>query len=340
MIHLETFDFFARDLLDPLFLVFEVLDKPEHPKHQSLLRDLASLPAVEVAIFVEEHHVDFYIERREDKDLARRAYCLVDKLQEAIAAERLEKISSNELRPAPYDTLIFDDVPLDKHQMVALSDISPWFGGFVHQDRCFTLCPATAGSNSSYWSFNALMDVLRGKPREKFKVRLDPFIDLPKDQFNPMQYRMTVHGLPLNWERLLILKAEEFGQWMSDSSHKDFLFTDYSWKPVDNELHFTCEELPTPNAIHSRGSRYFHAIFEMETGLIKHCDGAIRIYDEQEIAYRADFHVRNAEVRKTGKRIKIFQIDTFISKEEFTLLLGSFFVWNDDVQQYIAAGLQ
>ena len=257
-----------------------------------------------------------------------------------IAAERLKIISSNDLRPAPYNTIIFDNVPLDKNQMVALSDISPWFGGFLHNEHCFTLCPSTTGSNSSYWSYNAIMDLLRGKPREQFKVRLDPFIDFPKDEFNPVQYRMTVHGRPLNWERLQSLKSEEFGQWMNDSNKSDFLFTDYSWKPVDNELHFTCEEIPTSEAIEFRGSRYFHAIFEMKTGLVKHCDGAIRIYTESEIVQRSAFHLRSAEVRKTGKRVKIFQIDTPINKEEFSLIFGSFFVWNDDVQEYIAAGLQ
>ena len=56
-----------------------------------------------------------------------------------------------------------------------------------------------------------------------------------------------------------------------------------------------------------RGSRYFHAIFNKDTGSIIHCDGAIRIYSESELADRMRFHVRSSDVRKVGKRVKIFQ---------------------------------
>jgi CDP-diacylglycerol pyrophosphatase len=61
----------------------------------------------------------------------------------------------------------------------------------------------------------------------------------------------------------------------------------------------------------------------------------VRIYTEDELRYRKQFHVRHSEVRKMGKRVKIFQTDKVnISQDDFALLATSFFVWNDDVQAY------
>ncbi len=42
-------------------------------------------------------------------------------------------------------------------------------------------------------------------------------------------------------------------------------------------------------------------------------------------------HVRNAEVRETGKRIKVFKLDESIDKERFGLLAITFMVWNHNV---------
>ena len=105
-------------------------------------------------------------------------------------------------------------------------------------------------------------------------------------------------------------------------------------KPTAKEIHFTCEELPNKNEVHYRGSRYFHAIIDKKTGLVKHCDGAISIYSEDELEFRSKYHVRNSEVRKIGKRVKIFQLDDQIERKIFIDLITSYMVWNYDLIRY------
>ena len=92
--------------------------------------------------------------------------------------------------------------------------------------------------------------------------------------------------------------------------------------------------MPTAEYLDVRGSRYFHAIFDRATGLIKHCDGAIRLYIYEEYQNRLKCHVRNTEARKVGQRIKIFQLDDAIDQNTFALLCVTFFVWNEDVITY------
>jgi hypothetical protein len=71
-----------------------------------------------------------------------------------------------------------------------------------------------------------------------------------------------------------------------------------------------------------------------------HCDGAMRIYSDEELNRRLDYHVKDTEARKVGKRVKIFQYESNenmgieIDHDTFCQLTINFFVWNDDVQLY------
>lgn len=85
-----------------------------------------------------------------------------------------------------------------------------------------------------------------------------------------------------------------------------------------------------------------HAIFKKQTGGIKHCDGAIRVYDEIELSQRCQFHIKHPDVRKVGTRVKIFQFDSKenngdeLSNDDFSNVAPCFFVWNDDIQSYFS----
>jgi hypothetical protein len=174
-----------------------------------------------------------------------------------------------------------------------------------------------------------------------FKIRLDPLKEIHKDQYNPMFYKMHVHGKPLDWNSLTLLRVDEFGQWFNEKDYEKTGFTDYVWSPKkDGKIHFTCEEVPKLeyNGIHT--SRYFHAIFDKNTESVTHCDGAIRYYTKDEIENRVRFQVKDPEVRRVGKRIKIFQYDSIennqvgLSQSDFCDLAINFFVWNNDVIKY------
>jgi hypothetical protein len=71
------------------------------------------------------------------------------------------------------------------------------------------------------------------------------------------------------------------------------------------------------------------------TGQIVHCDGAIRIYDFDELEKRKKLQLKDSETRRMGKRIKIFRIDDILEQSLFSQLVSSFYVWNEDVKNYM-----
>jgi hypothetical protein len=335
-----TLGYFARSLIDPLFEVFEVLDNQQHPEHDNLLSDIESINTEDLSLFIEQYpqYADFF-NHCEDKEFGKRAYYLVFDLQKEIANERIRRFTQFDSLPEPYNSQNLLDVELDKNYLISTNYFDLEYQRLQVNDFVYELSPVNRASNSNYWIFQAILQCVR-EAKVSFKLRLDPFIEIRADSYQPMMYKMLVHGKPLDWEKLSTLRNEDFGQWFNET---DTSFTDYTWAPKDDEIHFTCEEYPSHSYDGITTSRYFHAIFNKLTGGIKHCDGAIRVYDDLEIESRRKFHIRQAEVRKVGKRIKIFQFEgkdnqgQELSRDNFSLLAVNFFVWNDDVQNYFNA---
>ena len=224
---------------------------------------------------------------------------------------------------------------MDDKNLVSIKNFDCSNFGLTLGDAVYQLCPSLPQSNSSYWLFELICQE-SFRNNLDFKLRIDPLIKITKEDFRPMFYRMWVYGKKLDWDKIRKLKHEDFGQWLNEdsTSAKSIEATDFVWQPSKNEVHFTCEELPKDEFNSIRGSRYFHAIFDKKTGHIIHCDGALRFYSQVELRNRKLFHVRHAEVRKAGKRIKIFQIDEPISQQLFMNLATTFLVWNEDALIY------
>lgn len=330
-----TFDYFASNLLDPIFEVFEVLGNNSHSEYNNLLNDIGGFSQEELNKYFQENHIDELNWSVENKEQFRRAYYLVHLLQKNIAKERLKKLTLQNRKPPPYNSKNLIDIELDEHFLASVDQFNLESFGYRKNGFVYTLCPTIEQSNSSYWISQAIMKFTKEKGLN-FKIRLDPFIEIAVNKYSPILYKMLVHGRPLDWNRLKNLKNEEFGKWINEKSYNNVGSTDFVWKPMKHEVHFTCEELPKLEYCEFRGGRYFHAIFDKSTGKIKHCDGAIRIYNEDELAKRSKFHVRNSEVRKVGKRVKIFQINNDIDQDIFCQLATNFFVWNEDVLRYFS----
>lgn len=335
----QTFDYFSKNLIDPQFKVFDVLDNNNHPEHERLMFDLNNIDKTDLEKYVIESNVDFYLDRVENKDIGRRAHYLVDKLHKDIARVRIEKLLDKNARPAPYDSNNLSELYIDKNFLASIDQFKTDNYGFEKGNLVYTLCPILEQSNSSYWIFIAILKFAK-ENKINFKIRLAPFIEIPLNDYQPMFYRMLVYGKPLDWQKILSLRNDDFGRWFDEKEYNRNGFTDYVWSPKDNEVHFTCEELPKFDFKGIKSSRYFHAIFNKATAGIKHCDGAIRIYSDYELNNRVNFHVRDTEARKIGKRIKIFQyenkdnMDKEIDQDTFCQLVINFFVWNDDIQSY------
>lgn len=319
--------------------VYEVLDDKNHPQHGNLIYDLENISQTELDSAVKKQGIDSLLDRYEDKDLGRRVYYLIYKLQKDIQSERIARLIEDDGIPEPYGSENLSGVAQDKHHLIKSSKFDLSHSRFQRNNFVYELPPTNGASNSSHWIFQTIINCIKDSGLV-FKVRLDPFREIHADSYSPLMYKMLVHGKPLNWGKLLALRNDEFGQWFNE---QDNSFTDYIWAPKDDEIHFTCEEYPSYSYKEINTSRYFHAIFNKETGAIKHCDGAIRVYENHELESRKGFHVRQADVRKVGKRVKIFQFDSKdnqdneLSQDDFSQLAVNFFVWNSDVQEYFNA---
>lgn len=335
----KTFDYFALNMTDPMWEVYEIIDNKSHNQYNNLISDLESVDSLDLEEFVREKHIDGFLDRQEKKDLGRRIYYIIYILQKEITKERIKNLIDSTDRPRPYNSKNLLTIKLDKNHLVATNQFDTNYSTFNYDKFVYEICPITGSSNSNYWISQAILKCIANSG-VVFKVRLDPFREIQPEDYNPMMYKMCVHGTPLDWNKLLELRNEDFGQWFNEQNSR---FTDYVWTPKDDEIHFTCEEYPSFSYDGFNTSRYFHAIFNKKSGNIKHCDGAIRLYNDYEISARGNFHIRQPEVRKVGERIKIFQFDSNenlnkeISQDDFSQLAVNFFVWNQDVQNYFNA---
>lgn len=319
--------------MDPFFEVAQIIDDPKHPTHQLILNDLTMFSEEDVVEFLDQYAQ--YASREEDKEAYARRWLLVNLLQKRIKEERNRLLISLDNRPEPYnyEEIINSDVNDDG--LISTKELEPYYQSVLSGDFAYRLCPVTTASNSSYWLFDLILNEAYRNDRE-FKIRLDPLIRIHKDTYSPLMQKMNIYGDKLDWEKISALEFEDHGQWFGHGlSSSEIGITDYVWSPYDNnEVHFTCEELPKEDEIPTRGSRYFHAIFNKTTGNVIHCDGAIRFYTKEEFADRSTSHIRKAEARKVGIRRKIFQIDEVIDQQLFMNLATNFFVWNHDALNY------
>lgn len=334
MTELKTLQYFLKSIMDPFYELHEVLKNPTHPEYNNLLLDLQKIDSKELIKYVEENDIDFLLGSTSNLDLERRTWFLSHCLRNDIAQKRMEILISGE-RPAPYNSDNLRNIPISEDKLVDFSLLKSNHSGITYNNYGYRLCPSTDADNSSYWLFLEIIKLVY-KKQKSFYIRLDPFIEIPIDKYHPMMYKMTIYGRPLDWERLRSLHTDDFGQFMNEKEYGDYSNTDYIWHIEKNEIHFTCEELPKKEKCKYRGSRYFHAIFDIPSGNIIHCDGATRIYNESELNRRILFHVRNAEARKVGRRIKIFQTNDVLNQQDFSRLVVSFFVWNEDIRMYFS----
>lgn len=334
-----TFDYFSKTLLDPFFEVLRVLDNKKHPEYKKLKMDLYSIDETDLKKYVKKYNIDFYVEGFKDKDIRRRAYYFIGQINKDIARIRIDKLLDSSEKPAPYSFNNLKDLVIDKNNLASIRHFNIDNFGFEKDGLVYILCPILEQSNSSYWICKTILD-LAIKKNLDFKIRLDPFIEIPINNYYPILHKMYVYGRHLDWKRLLNLRNDDFGKWLDVKEYNRAGTTDYIWSAKDESIHFTCEELPKTNLEVMKISRYFHSILDKKSGEIIHCDGAIRVYSKHELKSRTKFHVKDPEVRKIGKRIKIFQYEgkenqgKGLEKDEFCLLATNFFVWNDDVLRY------
>lgn len=323
-----------RQPLGAQFKVSEILDQKDHKMHKTVMQDINSIPSDLLTSFCEEYKINRLITRSENKDLTKRQYYIEHHLGHQIALTRANILKSDSSFPEPYSSNDFSEIEINKDSLIPVNKFKLHDFALCHNNKIYQLCPILNQPNSSHWLSNLIIKETFDNGLD-FRIRLDPLVVAHKDDFQQYFQLMQIYGRKLDWNRLKTLKNDEFGQWLGDGlSTRSIFKSDFVWSPSKDEIHFTCEELPKKQFIDTRGSRYLHAIFDKHSGKIIHCDGALRYYNAEEYDHRIKYHVRQAEVRKVGKRIKIWQLDEPIDQFLFMKLATNFLVWNEDAIAY------
>ena len=206
--------------------------------------------------------------------------------------ELIPKIRLNALKTnKPYDLDDLKGLGVDNDGLV---DIHQYMKS--NRKYRYMLCLPINNANSNHWIWEKIYD-LKDNGEISFRIRLDPFAKNPLIFIN----KMTIFGESLNWEKLSSIKDVSQTHFL-ENGRKTYLF----WKKSHDKLYFYCEELPKYEEICYRGSRYFHAIYDIEKQCIIHCDGSIKIYDEDNFFNRMDIFLWDENYKKYGGYVKIF----------------------------------
>lgn len=329
----ELVDYFAKSNHPIFWLVPRVLERNDDLGH--MLRDLSErLVAIPLSYDGDTPSWVGQLEGLGEADY--KLEVTIQVIGDAVAAKRLGLLSEAHVQDTvkPYDHPDLDDVVPDSDGLVSFESFCcdrHFFPGLKRKQTVFEVLPSLAKAvNSMYWTLRELVKITT---KVRVKIRLDPLLVHDMSSYRPMFFKMLIWGRSLDWHRISELKQEEHLRWSPNPGWpQDVEFTDMVWTPRDNEIHVTCEEVPKLGAYRFRGSRYLHSIYVPDRHAFIHCDGAIRIYTREELLCRHQAHVR--QIGKVGKRIKTFLVEGEFSADEWTNLSCSYFVWNDDFQNY------
>lgn len=316
--------YYIHDVLDPSLELEEIYLDVNHQLHEELLLDLEKIKEEEVLRYYHKHEstLNFLRQKKSDRILLAKINLLGNLIANSIYEDRLKALLDNK----PYDRKEFEGLYNDEY-LIKINKKSKIHDSIFINNNKYGLCLQYNAFNSSYWISRELNTLNLNEVN--LKIRPDPFLK----NFRPLILKSAVYSNPLKWERIRSLKNDDKGQF---KNYKTDEVTEYLWRPrKNNEVIFTCEELPPKNQINVRGSRYFHAIFEKDSGKFQHCDGSIKIYNEKSYDERLKFSINNNEINGIGDEVKIFRVDSNIPKEKFISLISSYFYWNYDLINYV-----
>jgi hypothetical protein len=130
---MESLPYFLAIPSDPHYCLYKVLDNPTHVYFTALMNDLKNIEADQLSEFCEEHHIEFYIEKEDNKDQARRIWYITHYLRKAVALKRKEQLL---LLPSNsyLENLKLDALPTDDNGLVEMKNFSPFMHGLMYED--------------------------------------------------------------------------------------------------------------------------------------------------------------------------------------------------------------
>lgn len=259
---------------------------------------------------------------KDDEFLTWKKYILLKKIEKEVKpifVNTLEKYNIS-YGVKPYDEPDLKDLDVDKDCLVNLSEFLEY--SKVHDiEHKYSICLPI---RDPLLYERILLSFLNFSDKSQIKIRLDPLFRYP--EFT--SHFVRLYGKTLKWDEL----AEIQDEFHADC--QDFetgIKTQILWKKMDdNTLQFFCEELPLYEQIKERGSRFYHAIYNIETEKITHFDASTIIYTETEFIKRNSLKLWDLD-RHMGKYYKIYRIDGDVDRNIFSSMVTSYFVRNEDV---------
>lgn len=209
---------------------------------------------------------------------------------------------------------------------------------FAHQFFRRTLSILNSTNEEFFVSFEKLRDI----PNLNVKVALDmDMVGLPGTEHPEIEYQY-IRG-PYFSEDLKLIPE---GVTCYENEHYDNFFsnivgTQFYWHKQDETRTFECEELCDRENVSFDGGntmlwgcRYVHSMLNPSTGLPTHLDGAIRLYNEENILERIDKKNDISKCGKNSKYIKLWRIDNDFSVSLWKELISGFYRENSLIGQY------
>lgn len=170
------------------------------------------------------------------------------------------------------------------------------------------------------------------------KIKLDPnLIGLSGTESSSLEYEFwwgpkfndDLRAIPYGITRH---KTDE-----QEHAYTNIDFTEFRWYEQDSKQTLECEEVIDIDNIHQDkayyGCRYVHSNLNMTTGIPQHLDGAIRIYDEEQILERTYSNLANSG--ENTAYCKLWRIDGIIPLKLWKELITHFYRDNLEVGKYL-----
>lgn len=196
--------------------------------------------------------------------------------------------------------------------------------------------------NSTNEEFFNSFEKMRNTPDIDMKLALDlDMVGLPGTEHPEMEYQY-IRGPHFDND----LESIPEGVTCHDNEHYDNVFsnllsTQFYWHTQDGKRTFECEELCDKENVSFDdgntllwGCRYVHSMLNPSTGLPTHLDGAIRIYDDEQILERIDTKTDISKCGKNSKYIKLWRIDNDFPVAMWKELISSFYRENALIGEY------
>ena len=328
----EIVDLFARDPIGPRLSLPRIANNPRAAIRDTLQAQLELIPTDLVDVTKTDKAFCFFYPESDSRarDRNARTWLLIQGLGHEIPRRRLAELQKPDAPIHSHPAL--SGIRADDEGLFPLDAFEIQGGLLYRRSHAFTIAPQVESPNASYWLTLTLRKTGTWK---RARIRLDPFLHGPADEFPMMTYTMWWWGTAQSWNQMKSRAGGNFGVWGPDPLTHGVQRTEYVWSSRRDEGHFQLEELPSQDCLETRGARYCHAIYDSTRECVVHLDGALRILPPDEWKARTCTHLKDAG--KVGARLKIFRLDEAMSDEALAALCASYFVWNEDVRKFFDA---